>query len=271
MYTPCRPTGVWVHRAAWLGVLLLGPHVLPGEKYVWRPPVNQQPWAKISESWRQELGLFDTMAVYQHPQTKRPGVMLLLIHLGRPIAFVKLWKGNGSALHAEAQAQSAVWRFQPNSFRVPEPRALGEQSGWHYFAAAPLPARPHRVPKKPPLNLIVGEIDAALADIARPPKIPGHWRPMHGDLTPWNLRQFPDRTLVLIDWENSGWGPPGADEVLYKASIAALRRDPPSPSNAHEAIAFWEARIRNRRASGKRDRRLARGLLKTFERMRSSD
>ena len=49
---------------------------------------------------------------------------------------------------------------------------------------------------------------------------------MHGDFTPWNLRSSRTRALSLVDWEDAGWGPPDADEVLYRAVSAALTRPP---------------------------------------------
>lgn len=47
--------------------------------------------------------------------------------------------------------------------------------------------------------------------------------PVHGDLTPWNLRRTP-RGLVLFDWESADWGPPGSDLALYRQSCDEVRR-----------------------------------------------
>lgn len=47
--------------------------------------------------------------------------------------------------------------------------------------------------------------------------------PVHGDLTPWNLRRTP-RGLVLFDWESAGWGAPGSDLALYRRSSDEVRR-----------------------------------------------
>jgi hypothetical protein len=46
--------------------------------------------------------------------------------------------------------------------------------------------------------------------------------PVHGDLTPWNLRRT-SRGLALFDWETAGWGAPGADLEHYRSACAALR------------------------------------------------
>jgi thiamine kinase-like enzyme len=47
--------------------------------------------------------------------------------------------------------------------------------------------------------------------------------PVHGDLTPWNLRRTP-RGLVLFDWESAGWRAPGSDLALYRRSCDEIRR-----------------------------------------------
>ena len=48
-----------------------------------------------------------------------------------------------------------------------------------------------------------------------PAGIPPHWRPIHGDYMPWNLREDPLPVLWLLDWEHARWGPPMADLVRY--------------------------------------------------------
>jgi hypothetical protein len=86
---------------------------------------------------------------------------------------------------------------------------------------------------------------------------------MHGDLTPWNLRQNPDGTLALVDWESAGWGPPQADETLfYASSMAVGLRTSPRPVNG-EAVRFWLERIEP--ASDGRDARLAVRLRRVLE------
>ncbi len=47
--------------------------------------------------------------------------------------------------------------------------------------------------------------------------------PVHGDLTPWNLRRT-SRGLALFDWETAGWGPPGADLAHYRTACDEVRR-----------------------------------------------
>lgn len=47
--------------------------------------------------------------------------------------------------------------------------------------------------------------------------------PIHGDLTPWNLRRTP-LGLVLFDWESTGWGPVGSDLAHYRRACDEVRR-----------------------------------------------
>lgn len=268
MYTPCRSRAVWIHRVAWTTVSFLGPGALPGKSHRWRPPQEHDVWSQLVAHWREVLGHFDTVAVYERTQMERLGFMLLLIDRDRPVAFLKLHCGNGAKLHTEADAHRAAWESRPCSFRVPEPLALQEHCGWTYFASAPLPPRPHRMLKNAPVNLIVREINKALSDMRRPPDIPVDWQPMHGDFTPWNLRALSDGNVVLIDWGEVGWGPPGADEVLYRAAIASLSGEPPTASDKQAAIEFWGQQIKNRTTTCRRDLCLAHELLESLGQMR---
>jgi glycosyltransferase involved in cell wall biosynthesis len=88
---------------------------------------------------------------------------------------------------------------------------------------------------------------------------------MHGDCAPWNLR-VTDAGLVLIDWEDAGWGPPGADEVFHRAAQAAVGLGEATASIFEEAIAYWTRRIAGRRDT-KRDERLATGLIAALRQM----
>jgi thymidylate kinase len=268
LYPPCKPRGLWGQRAAWTAVTLFGPRAMPGRVSAWWPPVDDDVWEELSAAWRERVGPFDSMAVYQRRQASRPGLALLLLHRGTPAAFVKLRTAGGESLCDEANAHSTVWRVQPRSFTVPEPLIYGTVREWEYFATAPLPPRIHYPPRDPPLDAVLREIEDALADLHRPPGTPEHWRPMHGDFAPWNLRRVGRAALVLIDWERAGWGPPHADRVLYRATEAALRGTEAGVPDALEAIRFWQWKVASRPDSDV-DHALTRVLqerLRTMER-----
>ena len=265
LYTPCRPRGVWAQRAATVCVSILGPRALPGRSLRWIP-MSESEWLELSDTLRRELGAFDDVAGYNRLQVSRTGLALLLLHRGRPTAFVKLRLGDSVSLSNEGRATEAVWSYRPRAFQVPEPLRSGSAGGWHYLASAPLPGGLHRPPSNPPLAAILEEVDAALAGLPRPRETPDHWRPMHGDFTPWNLRQLRGESLVLVDWENAGWAPPAADEVFYRATRAALLHRLPERCDAHEAVQFWRGRVLTQPENA-RDHRLAKALDEVLDRM----
>lgn len=269
LYAPCRARGIWAQRAARASVAIFGPRALPGRSVPWTP-MSEMEWLALSDVWRRELGAFDDVAGYSRLQACRTGLALVLLHKGSPIAFVKVRQCDSVSLSNEGRAMEAVWSFRPRAFQVPEPLRSGSAGGWHYLASAPLPSGLHRQPRNPPMAAILEEVDAALAGLPRPLKTPDHWRPMHGDFTPWNLRQLRGESLVLIDWENAGWGPPGADEVFYRATTAALRHSLANRCDAHEAVQFWRERLLAQlltRPEGPRDRRLTQAVSENLGRM----
>ena len=73
------------------------------------------------------------------------------------------------------------------------------------------------------IRLVSEEVSLALAHLLpRADGIPSHWRPMHGDFVPWNLREDSLGQLWLLDWEDAGWGPPLADFVRYVVAYHSL-------------------------------------------------
>jgi Phosphotransferase enzyme family len=265
LYAPCRRSAVWAQRAARACILMFGPTVLPGRSVPW-VPMSEPGWLELAEAWRREIGAFDGLAGYTRRQSSRAGLALLLLRRGSPIAFVKLKRGEPAKLSNESLALDAVWRFQPRAFRIPEPLLSGSAGAWHYVMSAPLPGGLHHPSSHPPLGAILEEIDAALAGLPRPLDTPAHWRPMHGDFTPWNLRSVRGGSLVLFDWEDAGWAPPGADEVRYRATWAAITHRPADRCGAHEAVQFWRERGLGGPENA-RDERLGRALRGILERM----
>jgi phosphotransferase family enzyme len=262
LYTACRTRALWAQRATRAMVAMLGPRALWGRSFTWNP-MSETEWETLASVWRHELGPFDDVAGYSRLQASRGGVALLLLRRGSPIAFVKLRQGDDGHLSNEQRALMAVWSYGPRAFLVPEPLDSGSLDDWHYLALAPLPPELHRPARNPPLAAILEDVAAALAALPRLPGTPQHWRPMHGDFAPWNLRQLRGGSLVLVDWENAGWAPPGADEVFYRAAWAALRYRRAERCDALEAVQFWRARV-SPQQENTRDERLARALGRAF-------
>ena len=267
LYAPCTRRGAWAQRAAWVVTALFGPSLLPGRGTSWEPPTGAETWAELTRRWRDALGRFDAVAVCMRTQaTRQAAFSLLLLRDEAPTAFVKLRRDGDGKLTNEARALAAVSRFGPKTFDVPRLLLDGAEGGWKFLATRALPARLHRPPSDPPLREIVGEIGGALADQPRPPGTPAHWRPMHGDFAPWNLRRY-ERRLVLVDWEEAGWAPPGADEALYDAVRAVMQGRRPGGCASDEVVAFWQRRVLAP-APQTRDDRLWRAVGAALESMR---
>jgi peptidoglycan/xylan/chitin deacetylase (PgdA/CDA1 family) len=258
MYAASRPMAVVVQRLVWSATRLVGPWIIPSMRTAFSPPVDETHWDDLLEVWREEFGPFDAFAVHRPRDTRRFGLALLLLRQGRPQAFLKLRtdaKGS-SVLKNEYHTMGIVRATNPASFGVVEPLVFGKLGESSYLASAPLPEGIHRTPVRPPLESIIAEIQSVCGSLKRPEGTPQHWVPMHGDLTPWNLRRFAGGNLFLLDWEKAGWGPPGSDFVLYTAASRVLglrgreslvRRS----SQYDEAIGYWlqrwDARVGSRR------------------------
>jgi hypothetical protein len=269
LYAPCRLRTLVAHHAGWALVGVLGPRVLPSTRGSWQPPLEAAHWEAVCEDWRRSIGPFDALAVYERPQASRSGVSALLLDDGHPRAFVKL-RQESSRLEVSERALAALAAAPSRSFHAPAPIAAGAQGDWEWLALSPMPLYPHRPARQPPLARIVADIQDRLAPVLDGSGVPSHWRPMHGDLTPWNLRRVGPWALWLLDWEEVGWGPPRADEVYYAATASVLLGSPREPSPAdEEAVRFWRGRVGSR-PSGDFDRVLNDALVRILARMAGS-
>lgn len=242
LYPACRILPLAAHRLAWTWTAVLGGRWLPGPLRQWQPPMEADRWTALCTAWEKTLGPFDAQAVYQRPQATRTGLAALLLRAGRPVAFVKLCRAEDDAVTRELRALKALEQSKPTSFSAPRPLISNIDAGWHWLAMTPLPVRFHSPVRRPPLDSILHEVRAALVDIPRPESMPEHWQPMHGDFTPWNLRRVAGSSM-LIDWEEAGWGPPGADEVYYQVTWAVIRGRAVTTSGNTEAVHFWLDRL----------------------------
>lgn len=264
MYPACRPLAVWCQKTAYHLVRLLGPQSLPGARG-WEPP-PQIPWKELCGRWRSQMGAFDAVAISGRRQVSRSGFGVLLLQKGGPVAFVKV--GPGTDFGQEYRALKCVEAYQPSVFTAPQPITSGECFGWSYLAMTPLAPGIHRRPHKPPIRELTHELQRSLIDLPRPSGSPGHWEPMHGDLTSWNLRCTTEEKLVLMDWEEASWGPPGADEVYYYATEALLGKSASPEMRVNpEAIEYWIGRLSGR-PGDRTDRRKRESLVKKLQEMR---
>ncbi len=73
-----------------------------------------------------------------------------------------------------------------------------------------------------PLRTFTADLAVRLADLPRPADADPDAVPIHGDLTPWNLRRT-RRGLALFDWESAGWGSPEFDFDTYRRACNEIR------------------------------------------------
>jgi len=147
---------------------------------------------------------------------KQRSSALALDQLGKPLFLVVVEPGGRASVHPE----SAV-----RSFRVPACLASFDYDGWHIRVIEPLP-KYHRATAWEPTRIrpVVEDIPKTLDGLLpRPESTPAHWRPLHGDFVPWNLRESRDGRMWLVDWEDAGWGPPLADAVRYLVADRSLK------------------------------------------------
>lgn len=253
MYTPCRRRGELTQDVAWGAVGIAGPGVLPGRTVGWEPPEPRARWQRLLRKVRKTVGEFDDHVIYERREG-RAGVLLVLIQNDAPLAFVKIRLEEDDAIANEAATLELLGTTDHPSFSAPQLMTSGTVEGWPYLVTSPLPAGRHRMLTDGPPPGLFDDVAAALGELPRPEETPDHWVPMHGDLTPWNLRTF-GKGSWLIDWETAGFGPPHADEVLYRATATALGRPVESsgPADVAEAIAHWIDEIDERAANRTRD------------------
>lgn len=73
-----------------------------------------------------------------------------------------------------------------------------------------------------PLRTFERDLAERLADLPKAIGTDADDVPVHGDLTPWNLRRT-SHGLALFDWEEAGWGAPGSDLDLYRRTSTEVR------------------------------------------------
>jgi hypothetical protein len=244
LYSPCQPAGYAVRDTAWHAVRTMGPRALPSRRRRWDPPMDADTWRTLLDRLRQELGRFDSLAVLARPQPERSGFSLLLIDGDRGRAFVRIHRGAVVQFRAQAAALDACTAAAVASFWHPSVLGSGAVGKWSYLATTALAPQRHVAVRDRP-DAVLAEMQSAMQGLPRAADVPIHWQPLHGDFTHWNCRRLPDRRVAVFDWEDAGWGPPGADDVLFRATAAALSGAVPA-AGPDEAVAFWARRLTER-------------------------
>lgn len=244
MYGASRRRAIVAQMATRLVVALVGPRVLGSRE--WEPPFEPGVWDELCRAWRAELGSFDEIALYERPQASRTGLAALLLDRGHGVGFVKVRQSVDDAnFSREWAVLSAMASRGDEQVRTVAPLAVGAVDSAAWLAVEALPAGVNRPVRDPPIGHLTRLLVETLTSVLpRPEEVPSHWRPMHGDLTPWNFRSGCGQDW-LVDWDDVGWGPPGADGALFWASAEAIGLGA-APGQPTEAVEFWRRRVSSR-------------------------
>jgi hypothetical protein len=260
LYAPSRRRAYLGHRIGRALIRVFGARWLPLAS-VGHLPLDAETWAALVESLRDNGLRFDEVALYTRTQEARGSLALLLIDGGVPRAFVRV--GSPAVLEAECLAVSLLETAQPQAFDFPRLLGRGSIGATDYAAFTIVLDGLHKPAASPPVERILAEIQQSLHELPQPPDMLAPWEPMHGDFTPWNLREAAlGSGPILIDWESAGWGPPGADAVMYYAASRALGRPAASQPPNPEAARYWIEHIEP--TANARDARLNAGLRRAL-------
>ena len=241
LFPACKWRGRVAQRLAWAAVRWFGPHALPGARSEWSPPCGEEVWGTLTSAWRTSAGPFDSFGVHLRRPLGRDGFSVLLIESGLPTAFIKIRRSPSAGLKRELIALDALRGRTNPVFGAPIPMDTGDVEGWEYLMQSPLPPHIHTVVRSPAsLRGVVEEIQSLDQSWGKlEPRAPGRV-PIHGDLTPWNLRLMGE-VIFLYDWESAGWGPPGADLLWYDTAVSSAGLRVPKTRAEHglESYAYW--------------------------------
>jgi glycosyltransferase involved in cell wall biosynthesis len=153
---------------------------------------------------------------FQSQWGKHRSSMLGLDSTGTPRWFVVIQPKETADLHGRVAST--------RSFRVTACVDSFFFGAWSVRQYEPLP-RFHRPARwnAERIRRVAEDASRALEGVLPPASnIPPHWRPIHGDYVPWNLREDDHGQLWLLDWEHARWGPPMADLVRYVVAYQSL-------------------------------------------------
>jgi hypothetical protein len=249
MHPACKPVSVALQRATCAAVMLAGPIVLPGRQTGFRAPLDSEAWSELLAGWRSRVGRWDDMVLYHRPQSHRRGFAALLLRDGRGLAFVRVAPDAGRTAH-EFAVMRGVHAGRPRSFRIALPLAQGTVAGYGWLAVESGPNYPLGAVRHSEVRRrVVAEVGELLAPVLdRPVGTPGHWRPCHGDLAPWNLRVARGGRVWVVDWEDAGFAPPGADELYSRLTAQITFGRPAVRAADRECVDWMTAMITARRS-----------------------
>lgn len=258
MWAACRPLARLTSALAYrlVGAVGTAPLRLLGARD-WEPPTAASDWDQILEHGRDWFGGFDELAVYSPRQAERSGFGLMLLSRGRAVGFCKV-RPPGRWYDVEVRALAAL--RVARTFTTPGMEGSAVIGRWAVVGYSPVGLPRHGPRLARPPEAIAEELSQLLGStLVSDSLVPDHWRPIHGDMGPWNLRQVRGRTPVLYDWEHAAYGPPGADVAFHAAACAAMRigGGVKRKGFGEEVVSYWVEEIERRFGAGRSDRLLA--------------
>ena len=184
------------------------------------------------------------------------GVFQSTWHSRRLIVFTLDRRGVCTSVTHVAPARSMTFhpRTSGKSLLVPDVLDVRTVGQWGLRIEEPLPPwhdpHPWDIER---LRRVTSEIEDILSGQLQP-RVSGDdsWSPIHGDLTPWNLRTTETSGTWLLDWEWAKWGPPHADVLRFAVTYCSLSMTDPveiatwidtsvdiDPQAMAAAAAFW--------------------------------
>lgn len=145
-------------------------------------------------------------------------------------------------------------RSQPWAFRFPAVRGEVVVDDWQGRMFEPLPSLHRPFAWVDLVHPVIAEqASQILMEVIEPPQsLPHGWKPLHGDMTPWNLRVDRRGRVWLIDWDRAAWGPAAGDLLRFAITSESLVSDDSeeiaaqvrsrlqcAPESLREAAAFW--------------------------------
>ncbi|MGI8760341.1 MAG: phosphotransferase [Jatrophihabitantaceae bacterium] len=248
LYPASKPLPLLAQRLLWAAARASGGRALLGARETWTPPMPRAEFAALWEQWCHLAGeTVDGLAFYQRLQASRAALTVLLC-AGNRSMLIRV-RRDAASLRLEREISEAARAARTRTFHVPVLAGSGQAGPWSWTAYAAFAQRPH-APARTAGRELTDEITELVESVlSRPVGVPAHWRGSHGDLTPWNLRRSAGTTW-LIDWEDTCWAPPGADQVYFTTVRAALRRGAvvrlPWATELQEAAQYWAERVSGR-------------------------
>lgn len=269
----CRPMAVALHHLAYAAARLGGTRALLTPAEPLPPSADVHDLDELCNAVSVVIGRVDCIAVLMRRQQLRDGVLGLAFRDSQPVAFIKAAPSDtASGLEVERACLELLSSDATAPCLIPRMLGSGTVGTLRWNAIAPLPPRPHRPAYSCDAQTIATWIQDRLETVratlpthhgASP--TPSHWRPMHGDFAPWNLRKILFGPTTIFDFEDARLAPPSADMTYWTATSAVLRGRQVTGALEAEAQAFWIDRVRTRLAA-QLDPDADQRLLKVLER-----